>query len=112
MTVIWRGGSGGTAALILQLRGRQGELSASHLPTLLPSKELHVIHWIGSWVCPRADLEVLEKSMLPRSFGCINSIRDLECLPCVRQKYDVWPTILHWNLHILRIILNINNILR
>ena len=44
MTVIWRGGSGGTAALILQLCGRLGELSASHLATLLASEELPIIH--------------------------------------------------------------------
>jgi hypothetical protein len=94
MTVIWSGGSGGTAALILQLRSRLGELSASHLATWLPSEEVPVIHWIGSWECPRADLDVLEKSLVPlpgiepRSFGCTNNIRDLECLVCVSQKYN------------------------
>jgi len=116
MTVIWRGGSCGTAALILKLRGRLGELSASHLATLLPSEELPVIHWIGSWMYPTADLDVLEKSLLTTTRNRTTILR-------LHKQYPLswWSTLcfskilwLTYNitLKLTYIILNLNNMLR
>lgn len=115
MTVIWRDGSCGTAALILQLRSRLGGLSASRLATLLPSEELPVIHWVGSCVCPRADLDVLEKSL--------TTARNQTTILRLHKQYPLsWLSTLCFlkilcltyniTLQLTYIILNLNNVLR
>jgi hypothetical protein len=56
-----RKGDGGTNPPVLTAALDVDEWSASRPTRIFPGKRASGTHWIGGWVCPRADLDAMEK---------------------------------------------------
>jgi hypothetical protein len=63
MKTYW--GSGGIVPRILDLGTRWGEWLASHSGRFTPRERAPIMHWIGSWVGPRAVLDTVVKRKIP-----------------------------------------------
>jgi hypothetical protein len=87
----WRWGSGGRAPPHLTLALDGSEWSASH-PCCFSSREtVHGMHFIGGWVGPRANLDVIEKgkiSLLPA--------RNWTLIPQSPSPYPSYYTHRYW----------------